>query len=62
MSRSFVRIVRIASSSSRASASGHQRAPAASMPAASVGCGADGARTAKVAVRAARSIATSTCS
>ena len=31
MSRSFVRIVRIASSSSRASASGHQRAPAASI-------------------------------
>ena len=42
MSSSFVRIVRIASSSSRASASGHQRAPAASMPAMSVGCGAAG--------------------
>ena len=40
MSSSLVRIDRIASSSSRASASGYQAAPAASMPAMSVGCGA----------------------
>ena len=40
MSSSLVRSYRIASSSSRAIASGHQAAPAASMPAMSVGCGA----------------------
>ena len=56
MSSSLVRIDRIASSSSRAIASGHQRAPAASMPAMSVGCGAAGALTVNVAVRRARSI------
>ena len=38
MSSSLVRIDRIASSSSRAICSGHQAAPAASMPAMSVGC------------------------
>ena len=47
MSSSLVRIDRIASSSSRASASGYQAAPAASMPAMSVGCAPVGAFTVK---------------
>ena len=49
MSSSLVRIDRIASSSSRAICSGYQAAPAASMPAMSVGCAPLGAFTVKVA-------------
>ena len=58
---SLVRRHRIASSSSRAIASGHQPAPAAWMAATSVGWAAAGADTVSVAVRALRSTATSTC-
>ncbi len=60
MSSSLVRIERIASSSSRASASGYQAAPWASIAAASVGSAAVGAFTVKVALRFARSISTVT--
>ena len=62
MAGSLVRSDRIASSSSRAIASGHHAAPAAAMPARSDGCGCAGPRTMNVAVRATRSMVTSTCS
>ena len=61
MSSSLVRIDRIASSISRANASGYHLAPAASIASMSCGCGPAGPLTVKVAVRPARSIATETC-
>jgi hypothetical protein len=60
MSSSLVRIDRMASSSSRASTSGNQSAPAASMAAMSLSTGLVGALTVKVATRLARSISTVT--
>jgi ABC-type nitrate/sulfonate/bicarbonate transport system permease component len=60
MSSSFVRIDRIASSSSRAISSGHQSAAAASICAIVVGCSPPARRMVKVAVRFARSISTVT--
>ncbi len=54
-SSSLKRRSRIASSSSRATARGHQRAPAAWMPAGSAGWGSRGPRTVSVATREPRS-------
>jgi hypothetical protein len=61
MSSSLVRRLRIASSSWRHIASGHQAAPAASMSAMPAGCVPVGALTVIVAVRLLRSIWISTC-
>jgi benzoyl-CoA-dihydrodiol lyase len=59
-SGSLVRSIRIASSSSRATASGHHRSAAASIARRSLGCGPAGAETVSMARRASRSNTTST--
>ena len=59
-SNSLVRMLKIASSNSRAICSGYHCTPAASMPSTVVGTATLGACTVKVAVRLARSIATCT--
>ena len=59
-SRSLVRSMRMASSSSRAMASGHQRAPCVRISSSSSGWRPIGADTVSVAMRVSRSMATST--